>query len=119
MARLEVSGDRLVVRLSAWERLGAVALAEPSAPLAAVRAVRVVERPWRELRGLRCPGTGLPGVVALGTWRGRGMRDFNAVYRSGPGVLVELEGPGFSRFLVSCADATAVAAHVSAAAPSR
>lgn len=118
MARLEVRGDTLVVRLSPLERLGAFAPAEPSAPLAAVREVRVVEQPWGVLRGLRCPGAGFPGAIALGTWRGRGYRDFNAVYRKGPAVLVALQGSGYSRFLVACADAAEVAARLRAAAPS-
>jgi hypothetical protein len=55
---------------------------------------------WSELRGIRLPGIGLPGVIALGTWRYPGGKDFVAVYR-GYGVLVTLSDPSWHRFLVS------------------
>ena len=42
-----------------------------------------VQQPFRELSGLRAPGTGLPGVIALGTWRGRGQKDFAALFDAG------------------------------------
>ena len=58
---------------------------------------------------MRAPGTGLPGVLALGTWRGNGGKDFAALYRGGPAVVVELEGAPFRRLLVSAHDAPAVA----------
>ena len=49
-----------------------------------------------ELRGLRAPGTGIPGVIALGTWRSKGAKDFAAVYRGGPAVVVELARAGIA-----------------------
>ena len=104
MARLEVDGDALVVRLSGLERLGAFRLSEPSAQLSAIREVKTALDPWRELRGLRAPGTGFPGVIALGTRRGQGFRDFSAVYGRGPGVVVELDDTPWSRFVVTTRD---------------
>ena len=56
-----------------------------SVPLASIRSVRVSDDPWAELRGMRYPGTRLPRVVALGTWRHSLGRDFVAVYGKGPG----------------------------------
>ena len=101
MARLVVQGDWLVVRLSPLERLGALALAEPSAPLSSVTAVDVAERATAAIRGLRAPGTGLPGALALGTWRHRAGKDFVSVHGRGRGVEVQLAGAGWSRFVVS------------------
>ena len=105
MAQLVVEGDRLAVGLSALERLGAFVLRRPEAPLAAVRSVRSAGRAYSELRGIRAPGTGLPGVIALGTWRYRGGPDFVAVYGRGPVFVVELEGARYRRFVVSSATA--------------
>jgi len=59
MATLAVDGNELVVRLSALEKIGALR-GNIRVPLASVRAVRVSETPWSELRGVRAPGTGLP-----------------------------------------------------------
>ncbi len=52
MARIDLSGHDLIVRLSLMEQAGAVH-ADVRMPLRAVRAVRVVEDPWSALRGLR------------------------------------------------------------------
>jgi len=70
MATLAVDGNELVVRLSTLEKIGALR-GNIRLPLASVRAVRVSETPWSELRGIRAPGTGLPGVISLCTRRGR------------------------------------------------
>jgi hypothetical protein len=109
MARLEIDGERLVVRLRLLERLGALVGHEPSAPRSAVRTVRVSDHPYRELRGIRAPGTGFPGVIALGTRRYRGGKDFVAVYGRSAAVVVDLDGARWGRFVVSCNDPGQVA----------
>jgi len=108
MARLEIEGTSLVLRLSLLERLGALS-GQPSVPLAAVREVRVTAKPWKELKGIRAPGTGWPGTIALGTWRHDGVKDFCAVYRKGPGVVVELDNAKYARLVVSTSVVEAVA----------
>jgi hypothetical protein len=49
---------------------------------------------------------------ALGTWRFSGGKDFAAVYRKGPAVIVDLVGVDFARLIVSTPDAEAVAAEI-------
>jgi hypothetical protein len=100
MAKLRIEGDELVVHLSGWERFGAFH-GHVRVPLAQVTEVRSVEAATRELYGLRIPGTGLPGVIALGTWRRRGAKDFVAAYRRRPGVVIDLDGHDFARIVVS------------------
>jgi hypothetical protein len=117
MARLEIQGDRLVVCLSVGEKFAAVALRRPKARLSAVRSARVVPHPFEELRGIRAPGLRVPGSIALGTWRSRRGRDFVAVYRGRPAVIVELEGARYRRFVVSVIDPAAVVAAISAQPP--
>jgi hypothetical protein len=112
VATLAIENDRLVVRLSLLERIGGTALEVPSAPLAAVRDVRTTTDPWRELRGIRAPGTGFPGVIALGHRRARGVHNFAAVYGRRPGVAVDLEGSRWTRFVVSADDPDAVVAEL-------
>ena len=117
MARLEIQGDRLVVCLSAGEQFAAVVLRSPKVPLSTVRSARVVQHPFEELRGIRAPGLGVPGSIALGTWRSRRGKDFVAVYRGRPAVIVELEGARYRRFVVSVADPAAVVAAICAHQP--
>jgi hypothetical protein len=109
MATLTVDGNHLVVLLSALEKIGALRR-NISVPLASVRVVRVSDTPWSELRGIRVPGTGLPGVISLGTRRGPGIRDFTAVYGRRPALVVEMTGASFDRLVVTCADAAEAAA---------
>jgi hypothetical protein len=116
MARLEMDGDRLVVRLSWLEKLGAFSAHDPAVPLSAVTDVRVVSNPWKELRGIRAPGTGWPGVISLCTRRYGGGKDFAAVYGKGQGVVVDLtDDAPYRRFVVSCRDAESVAATIEGA----
>jgi hypothetical protein len=110
MATLGMDGSDLVVRLSAMEKIGALR-GNIRVPLACVRAVRVSDTPWSELRGIRWPGTGLPGVISLCTRRGPGVHDFAAVYGRRPALVIELTGASFDRLVISCADAGETAAH--------
>lgn len=118
MAKLVLEGDDLVVRLSPLEKLGALR-GDVRVPLATVRTVRASDDPWSELRGIRAPGTGLPGVISLCTRRGPGIRDFAAVYQKGPAVVVEMEGADFNRLVVSCADARGEVRRITDALPAR
>ena len=115
MADLDVEGDELVVHLRAIEKAEG-AHGDIRVPLSAVTAVRSVDDPWPELRGIRAPGTGLPNVIAVGTRRGNFGKDFAAVHGKGPAVVVELEGAAYSRLVVTADDATARANSIAQAA---
>ena len=81
-----------------------------------VTAVRAVDDPWTERRGIRAPGTGWPNVIAVGTRRGGFGKDFAAVHGKGPAVVVELEGAPYGRFVVTADDAAPRASSIAAAA---
>jgi len=98
-----VHDGEIEVQLSAFEKVGAVH-GEVRAPLSSVVGAHVVDDAWHELRGIRAPGTGVPGEIMLGTCRGSFGKDFAAVYRHKPAVVVELEGQEFQRLIVTTAD---------------
>lgn len=104
MADLEVDGTELVLHMGAREKAEGMH-GDIRVPLSSVRAVRSVDDPWPELRGIRAPGTGLPNVIAVGTRRGSFGKDFAAVHGKGPAVVVELEGADFGRLVVTADDA--------------
>lgn len=106
-----MDGDELLLRLRPLEKAEG-AHGDIRVPLAAVTAVRAVDDPWSELRGIRAPGTGLPNVIAVGTRRGSFGRDFAAVHGKGPAVVVELEGAQYGRLVVTADDAAARAAAI-------
>ncbi len=116
MATLTVDGPDLVVGLSWLEKLGAFR-GDVRVPLRAVRAVEADPEPWAALRGIRSPGTGIPGVIALGTRRYAGGRDFAALRGRGPAVRVDLdEQAPFGRLVVSVPDTENAVAAIHAAA---
>lgn len=90
----------VVLHLTRLERLEAFR-GDIRVPRSTVHTIRWVLDPWPELRGIRAPGTGFPGVIAVGTRRGTGIRDFAAVHGRRPAVVVELEGADFNRLVVT------------------
>ena len=116
MATLAIDGSDLVVHLNPLEKAGAMR-GGVRIPLSSITTVRVSDDPWAELRGVRAPGTGLPAVISLCTRRGPGIRDFAAVYRHKPAVVVEAAGADFDRLVISCADAAGQARRLTDAAP--
>jgi len=98
-----VHDGEVEVHLSALEKVGALH-GEVRVPLSAVVGAHAVDNPWPELRGIRAPGTGLPGEIMLGTCRGSFGKDFAAVYRHKPAVVVELQGEEYQRLIVTAED---------------
>lgn len=100
MATVRVDGSELVVELSAIEKMGALS-GDVRLPLSRIASVRMVDKAYSELRGLRV-GTGLPFVVVLGRMFHRGGRDFVAVYGTGRALAIDLApGERFARIVVT------------------
>ena len=115
MAQLIVHDDTVTLALSRLEQFEGFRR-DLRTPLSSVTAVRAVTDPSSELRGLRAPGTGFPGVVAVGTRRGSFGKDFTAVHGKAPGVVVEMEGQEFQRWVLTVNDPDPVMVQVSEAA---
>ncbi|HVC40706.1 MAG TPA: hypothetical protein VND54_01880 [Candidatus Saccharimonadales bacterium] len=111
MASLIVDGADLVVKMSEVEKFEAVH-PDVRVPMSALRAVRVVDDAWPELRGIRAPGTGIPGVIAVGTRRGSFGKDFAVVHGKAPAVVVDLMHADYARLVVTTPDTESVAAEI-------
>ncbi|MCE5288185.1 MAG: hypothetical protein LLG14_02985 [Nocardiaceae bacterium] len=111
MAQISVDRSHVKITLSAFEKISGF-LGDLEVPRSAVQTVSVVENGFRALRGMRAPGLGMPFVRAIGTWRGRGYKDFVSVSR-GPALVLELAGQKFARAIVTVRDPEAVAAALS------
>ena len=103
MAVLRIDDRTVELSLSRAERFWGLH-GDITVPRDHVEAIEHVDDLWPYLRGMRAPGTGFPGVIMLGTKRGRGFKDFCVVYGRRPGTIVSLT-PGapseFQRLLVS------------------
>ncbi len=116
MAEIQIEGGQVSIRLSFAEKIGALH-GDLHFPVSAVRAVRVVDKPFCEIEGFRSPGTGVPGVIALGTYRAHGSRDFVAVYRGERGVIIEIDAGNakYRRVILSAKDPDRVRSVVASA----
>ena len=112
MATLAVEGAELVVRLSTMEKLGSLR-GDLRVPVSAVRSVTVEPSQWGLVRGIRMAGAGVPGVIALGSRRHSGGKDFTAIYGRRPVVRIELaDGSPFARLLIRVASPEQAAAMI-------
>lgn len=118
MAVLSIDRDQLIVELSFIERLAAFH-GDVRVPLPKVSSIAVQPHPWTALRGVRAPGTGVPGVIAYGTRLVTGgAPDFAALHGRGPAVRVDLcAGAPFGRLLVTVDDPIGTVAAVQQRAP--
>lgn len=91
MATVEIDGDNAVLKLGRMEAVEAVHVRTISAPLSAVQSVEAVDDPWSALRGMKEVGTEIPGTNMIGIRAGEGFKDFWAVHKDGPGVIVTLD----------------------------
>jgi hypothetical protein len=117
MAELQATGDHLTLHLTAAEHLEGVH-GDIVVPISSIRTLRASNDVWSELRGIRAPGTGIPGVIAVGTRRGSFGKDFAVVHGTGPGLVVELNGEEFDRLVLTVADPEAVLAELTGGTPS-
>jgi len=109
MAKLLVNDDIVTVSLSAVEKAEALH-GDVSVPRSAVASARVVPDGLDEVHGLRMPGTGLPGVIMVGTWRDKERVTFAVCHGRRPAVVLELTGQHYDRFVVTVENPGEVAA---------
>jgi hypothetical protein len=103
MAKVEIHGDELRACLSRVERLLAVHESF-TVPLSSITGVTVDPGVGSEPKGIRAPGTHVPGLLTLGTYRRDGLRTFWAITRGSRAVCVTLTGTSFDRLVVDVAD---------------
>jgi hypothetical protein len=104
MATVEIDDRNVTVRLSTWEKLAGMRGGVFTVPRKAVRGCEVLERPLSAIRGIRSPGTGIPGLIAYGTYRHAHGKDFNAVHRGQRAVRLALADQTFSAMVVGVDD---------------
>lgn len=100
MAHVEHTDAGLRIHVSRWEALGALHRGFLIPRQCIVSDIHVNDG-WNELHGWRCPGTGIPYVIMLGTMRYKGTKDFCAVYGRRPARVITCRDFEFARILVS------------------
>ncbi|MGK5685148.1 hypothetical protein [Actinoplanes sp. URMC 104] len=103
MADVRIDGDTLVVEISGLDRLWALK-SSLSIPLSNVRGATVDPGIVNERKGLRAPGTHVPGVITAGTFHLDGERVFWDVKDPARAVVIELRDERYARLVVQVDD---------------
>lgn len=90
MVTLLLDSAQLEVSLSVTERALAFERGDIRVDRSMIEKVQLTDDPYTWLRGVRKPGTFVPGVVAAGTWHSIAGTDFVMVRGRKPGVVVDL-----------------------------
>ena len=101
MVTLLLDSTQLEVVLSPIERLLARRTASVRIAREHIAKVQLTDDAWTWLRGVRAPGTSIPGVLAIGTWKSGGGDDFVVIRRRLSGVVIDLDAGEYRRIVLS------------------
>jgi hypothetical protein len=105
MASLRVHPDRLEILLTSAEKTLALHREDIVVSRENIRSVTITDDPWTWVRGIRSPGAGIPLVLAVGTWKFHGGKDFLAIKGKRQAVVIDLVDEDFARLVLSTSHA--------------
>lgn len=120
MVEIAIAGDTLVLTVRGLDKLWALKsrLEIPLANVSGAHADPVIARNW--WKGLRAPGTHVPGVITAGTFYQAGKRIFWDVKRPENTIVIDLRDDSYDQLIVEVADpAAALELIESSLAPAR
>lgn len=109
MARISIDGDDLVVEIEGMDKLWSLK-SRLVIPLANVRGATADPGIAAEPKGLRAPGTSLPGVITAGTFHQDGERVFWNIRDGARAIVITLADEHYVRLVVEVADPAATVA---------
>ena len=103
MARVSIDDTDLVIEIEGMDKLWALQ-SRLTIPLANVRGATADPGIAKEPRGVRVPGTWIPGVLTAGTFRRDGERVFWDVHDPADAVVIELRDERYTRLIIQVPD---------------
>lgn len=115
MVTVSVEGDRVRFEVRGLDKLWALK-SELEFPLAHIREVRIDPEPARGWwKGIRFPGTQIPGVLTAGTFYQHGEAIFYDVHDPEQTIVLELDHEHYGRLVIEVDDPPAVTATLQSA----
>jgi len=105
MASLRVHPDRLEIHLTRAERTLALRRDDLVVQRENIRSVAITDDPWIWIRGIRSHAVEVPLVLAVGTWKFHGGKDFLAIKAKRQAVVIDLVDEEFTRVVLSTSHA--------------
>jgi hypothetical protein len=103
MARVSIDDGDLVVDVQGMDKLWALK-SRLTIPLAHVRGATADPGIVREGKGIRAPGTRVPGVIVAGTFHDDGERVFWDVRDAAKAVVIQLDDERYARLVIEVDD---------------
>jgi hypothetical protein len=100
VAKLVINDDTVTVQMSLAEKAEALHR-DLTVPRSAITGVRVVSDGISEVHGLKMPGSGIPGVIMVGTWISRDGNTFAVCHGSGRAIVIDLTGQNYDRIVMT------------------
>ncbi|NYI04590.1 hypothetical protein [Allostreptomyces psammosilenae] len=114
MAQVHIDGDKLIVEMEGLDKLWALK-SRLVIPLANVRGATADPGIARERKGVRAPGTHVPGVLTAGTFHIDGEQVFWDVRDPAKAVVIQLADERYARLVVQVTDPRETVEHIEAA----
>lgn len=111
MAQVSIENGELIVEMVGLDKLWALK-SRLTIPLGHVRGATADPGMLREPKGIKAPGTHLPGVITAGTFHIDGERVFWDVHDATKAIVIELSDERFARLVVQVDDPAATVALV-------
>jgi hypothetical protein len=107
MVELTIYEDKLILHVKGADRLWAFksTLEIPLRHVSAVRADPAIARGW--WKGIRMPGTNIPGLITAGTFYQDGKRIFWDVHNPENTIVISLHDERYTELIVEVADTEA------------
>ncbi|GAB6902639.1 hypothetical protein [Kineosporia succinea] len=103
MATIRLTPDHVIVEITGWRQILSLSRGF-TIPLTHVRGATIDPGAAGEPKGLRAPGTHVPGVIALGTFYRHGERVFWDVRDRSRVVVIQLTGERYDRLVIEVPD---------------
>jgi hypothetical protein len=103
MAKVSIDGDQLIVEVEGLDKLWSLK-SRLVIPLANIRGATADPGIIKEPKGLRMPGTHVPGVITAGSFRTDGEWVFWDVRDPTKTVVIELSDEEYTRLIVQVPD---------------
>lgn len=103
MAQVSIAGDDLVVEIEGMEKLWSLK-SRLVIPLGNVRGATADPGIAAEPKGVRAPGTNMPGVLTAGTFHQDGERVFWNIRDGARAVVIALADERYARLVIEVAD---------------
>jgi hypothetical protein len=103
VAHVSIAGDDLIVEIEGLNKVWALK-SRITIPLSHVRGATVDPGIVREPKGVRAPGTYVPGVIVAGTFHADGERVFWDVRDPQRAIVIQLDDEEYARLVVEVDD---------------